>query len=481
MIFYHKGTKAQRFTKNFFGGSFVVAFFSVFLFSCTSEAKKENEVVIIDKEITWSKHIAPIVFKNCTPCHRPGESGPFNLLSYADALKKAKLIKFVTQTGYMPPWPADANYSHFIGEKVLSKTEIELLKLWVDNNCLRGDSLTEPQAPTFYTGSYFGKPDLIIKAQKPYAVKGNGTDAFLIMKFPYEIEKDTLIDFVEFVPGQRKLIHHVNGHLISYDANRTFNYMNGESIHEDTKAQLMDVYGQMHIPYADKLQPQFPTLTPNVVYYLPGYIPPSYPKEMGGYKLKKNGAFLLNNIHYGPSNKDLLDSSYINVFYRKSPIERPVTETQLGTFGISKIEPDFVIPPNEIKTFHTQTTLSQPISMLSVNPHMHLVGKTFWAFAVQANGDTIPIIKINKWDFRWQYYYTFKHPLKLEKGSTIFVYGTFDNTKNNPNNPFSPPQSITQGNGVESMKTTEEMFQFIFTYLPYKEGDENIDLERKTP
>src|ERR1700744_2443787 len=75
--------------------------------------------------VTWSRHIAPIIFKNCTPCHRPGESGPFNLLSYADAVKKAKLIKFVTQTRYMPPWPADPAYSHFIGENVLTPAEIE--------------------------------------------------------------------------------------------------------------------------------------------------------------------------------------------------------------------------------------------------------------------------------------------------------------------------------------------------------------------
>lgn len=475
MAFYHRDTKAQRFTKKILGAFFLIAFFGIFS-SCDSPSEKE-ETIITDKEITWSKHIAPIVYKNCSPCHRAGESGPFTLLSYADAVKKAKLIKFVTQTKYMPPWPADPNYSHFIGERVLTKTEIELLKVWVDTKCLRGDSLTEPKAPTFYTGSYFGKPDLIVKAQKAYAVKGNGTDAFLIMKFPYEIEKDTLIDFVEFVPGHRKLIHHVNGHLISYDSKRPFNYLTGESIHDDTRAQLMDVYTQMHLPYTDNLQPQFPTLTPNVVYYLPGYIPPSYPKQIGGYRFKKNGAFLLNNIHYGPSNKDVLDSSYINVFYRKTAIERPVTETQLGTFGISKIEPEFIIPPNEVKTFQTQTTLSQPISMLSINPHMHLIGKIFWAFALKPNGDTIPLIKINKWDFRWQYYYTFKHPVKLERGCTIFVFGTFDNTTKNPNNPFSPPQSITQGNGVESMKTTEEMFQFIYTYVPYKAGDEAIDLD----
>ncbi len=474
---YRRNKKKKRHTKILFCAS-LFFIFSVFLFSCAPSPKAE-EINLNGKEITWSNNIASIVYKNCTPCHRPGESGPFNLVSYADAVKKAKLIKFVTQTGYMPPWPADAGYSHFIGERVLSKTEIELLKIWADNNCLRGDSLNEPKAPLFYTGSFFGKPDLVIKAQKPYAVKGNGTDAFLIMKYPYEIEKDTLIDFVEFVPNQRKLIHHVNGHLVSYDNNRQFNYLSGASIHEDNRAQLMDAYAKMHIPYIDKMQPQFPTLTPNVVYYLPGFIPPSYPKEIGGYRFKKNGAFLLNNIHYGPSNKDVLDSSYINVFYRKTKIERPVTETQLGTLGISNIEPEFIIPPNEIKTFRTQKTLGQPISVLSVNPHMHLIGKTFWAFAIKPNGDTIPLIKINKWDFRWQYYYTFKHPVKLESGSTIFVYGTFDNTKKNPNNPFSPPRTITQGNGVESMKTTEEMFQFIFTYLPYKQDDEKIDLERK--
>jgi len=379
----------------------------------------------------------------------------------------------------MPPWPADPNYSHFIGERVLTPTEINLIKDWVNNNCNRGDSLKEPKAPVFYEGSFFGKPDLVIKPQKPYAVKGNGTDVFLIMKYPYQISKDTIIDFVEFVPGQRKLVHHVNGHLLNYDNNRKFNYTTGESIQEDTKTQLIDVYAKMHLPYTDNLQPKFPTLTPNVVYYLPGYIQPSYPNEIGGYKFNKHGAFLLNNVHYGPSNKDLLDSSYINVFYRKTPIKRKVTEKQLGTFGISKIEPDFFILPNQVKTFKTQTTLSQAISLLSINPHMHLIGKTFWAFAVKKSGDTIPLIKIDKWDFRWQYYYTFKHPVKLDAGSTIFVYGTFDNTTRNPNNPFNPPRLINQGNGIESMKTTEEMFQFIFTYMPYMKGDELIDLERK--
>ena len=449
---------------------FLVLLWALLLASCSNNKKEA---------ITWSKQIAPIIYKNCSSCHRPGEAGGFNLLSYSDAVKKSSLIKFVVSTGYMPPWPADANYSHFVGERVLTEKEIDEINNWATSGMQRGDSLKEPKAPIFFEGSYFGKPDLIIKPQKPVSIKGNGTDDFLILKYPYQIDKDTIIDFVEFVPNHRKLIHHVNGHLVSYDSKRKFNYLTGENTHSETKSKMMDLYKSFHIPYTDQLQPQFPTLTPNTVYYLPGYIPPAYPQEVGGVRLKKNGLFLLNNIHYGPSNIDLVDSSYINVFYRKKPIQRPLKETQLGTFGISKIEPDFIIPPNEIKTFTTQTTLPYNISILSVNPHMHLIGKSFWAFAIRSNGDTIPIIKINKWDFRWQYYYTFKHPLVLEKGTMIKVIGTYDNTSKNINNPFYPPQTITQGNGIESMKTTEEMFQFIFTYMPYKVGDEKIDLERK--
>ena len=96
-------------------------YFFILFISCTNNQVNE-EVTFSDEKITWSKHIAPILFKNCTSCHRPGESGPFNLLNYSDATKKAKLIKFVTQTGFMPPWPADVNYSHFVGERVLKKS-----------------------------------------------------------------------------------------------------------------------------------------------------------------------------------------------------------------------------------------------------------------------------------------------------------------------------------------------------------------------
>ena len=424
----------------------------------------------------WSEHVAPIIYKNCSPCHRPGEAGGFSLLSYHDAVKRARLIRFVTTTRYMPPWPADPTYSHFINERVLTDKEIALISEWVEQGAQRGDSTREPGPPKFFRGSVFRRPDLVIRPQHPIKITGNGTDVFYVLKYPYKISRDTIVDFVEFVPNQRKLVHHVNGHLVSYDEKRQFNYETGSDQSTDDRSKMMTIYEQMHVPYVDGKSPQFPMLTPNTVYYLPGYEPPAYPNGIGGYYLRKNGLFLINNIHYGPSAIDTYDSSYINVFFRKDPVTRPVSESQLGTFGLSKIEPEFIIPANTIKTFTTSYRIPADISVLSLNPHMHLIGKTFLSFAVTPSGDTIPLIRINKWDFRWQYYYTFKNPVKLPSGSVIYAIGTFDNTSANPNNPFQPPRIITQGNGNESMKTSEEMFQLMYTFMPYQHGDEQLPL-----
>jgi hypothetical protein len=449
--------------------------FIVFTFSFCTDNKKEE--IALSSVGTWSEHIAPVIFKNCSPCHRPGESGPFNLLTYEDAVKNANKIKFVTQSKFMPPWPADPSYVHFNGERVLSDSTIALIKKWVEDKTPRGDSLNEPKAPTFYPGSFFGKPDLVVKLQKPIQIKGNGTDAFLMVKYPFELSEEKYVQYVEFVPNQRKLVHHVNGHLLSYDESRTFNYWKGESDLRDALSNFTNAYAQMGLTYTDGKKPELPPLLPNVIYYLPGYQPPVYTADIGGFKLPRKGVFFLKNIHYGPSKSDCLDSSYINVFFRKSPPKRMVYETQLGTFGISKIEPELIIPPNEIKTFHTQVSIHTDISILSVNPHMHLIGKSYIAYAISPKGDTIRLVKINKWDFRWQYYYTYNNPVKIPKGSTIHVYATYDNTDKNPLNPFHPPQQIEQGEGNESMKTTEEMFQFIFTYMPYKSGDEKISFK----
>src|SRR4051812_43784461 len=95
----------------------------IFFFSC-SEKKH-------DAPVTWND-VAPVIYKNCSGCHRPGEAGGFSLLTYHDVVKRSGLVRFVTRSGYMPPWPADPAYSHFVGERRLTKEEKQRISDWVE-------------------------------------------------------------------------------------------------------------------------------------------------------------------------------------------------------------------------------------------------------------------------------------------------------------------------------------------------------------
>lgn len=48
--------------------------------------------VLCGQNVTFNRDIAPILFKQCAPCHRPGEAAPFSLLTYEDAKKRAEQI-----------------------------------------------------------------------------------------------------------------------------------------------------------------------------------------------------------------------------------------------------------------------------------------------------------------------------------------------------------------------------------------------------
>lgn len=184
----------------------------------------------------------------------------------------------------------------------------------------------------------------------------------------------------------------------------------------------------------------------------------------------------MNTLHYGPSYKDTTDRSRFNLWFTDTPPERPMRELALGTLGMSPVVPPLIIPPDTVMTFTTSMTVPKDISVITINPHLHLLGKHFLAYAVTPARDTIPLIRINNWDFRWQYAYTFTHMLHVPKGSVIRVEASFDNTANNPNNPHDPPHLVREPE-KGSMRTTDEMLQFFVNYLDYRPGDEQFSLE----
>jgi len=425
-------------------------------------------------DLTFAKDVAPIIHANCSPCHSNDGAAPFSLITYKDVAKRAKMIALVTANRYMPPWPADRNYAHFINEKALSEEQIETIKLWFENGCPPGDTanLLVPKFDNF--SSVLGKPDMIINV-RPISILGDNKDKFYVLKMPYQLPEAKFVRAVEFVPDKIQYTHHVNGHYLSFTP-ETNPFLGNDLLNIESDNYDQE-FKNMNLLNADG---SAPLRVHSAFNYLPGAFGVKYPMGIGGFLMTEKGAFIANDIHFGPSRKVLTDSSKLYIYFSDKAPNRPTFEIMMGTNGISEIVPPLQVPANAVTNHVSKLTIYNDISVLTVNPHMHLIGKKLKAYAIKPNGDTVKLISIPKWQFRWQYFYTYQHPVRIPKGSTIVVEAQFDNTASNPDNPNLPPKPIGErlDRGGASMRTTDEMLQFIITYMPYQKGDESIDLSQ---
>lgn len=422
--------------------------------------------------------VAPIMRIHCMPCHMEGRSAPFALVSYTDMRRKAATIRKMVVNRWMPPWPADTAYSRFLGERTLTARQIATIAAWVDQGSLLGDTAHLPPFSVFAEAARAGQhaagrePDAVVWLPDAFSIPGDNRDRFMIAKAPFELPRDTFLSGVEFVPGNRRAVHHMNGAMITYAEGAKQDVHAGAAYIDADSTPSLNAYADLLLQNDDGT---WPLLTPNMVNYLPGLSPPIYPAGIGGYFLPRKGAFLMNTLHYGPSMRDTTDRSRFNLWFSSTPPGRPMKELQLGTLGSSPVVPELVIPPDTVMTFRTSLHVPADISVLTVNPHMHLLGRSFLAYAVTPGRDTIPLVRIKDWDFRWQYAYTFPTMLHVPRNAVIHVEAVFDNTRANRNNPYDPPRAARAPQGMH-MRTTDEMLQFFVNYVDHRPGDELISL-----
>src|SRR3954469_9358545 len=115
---------------------------------------------VAEKNLTFTKDIAPILYQNCVSCHRPGEVAPVSLLDYQTVKNHADDIATVTESRYMPPWKAEAGHGDFMNERRLTPSQIELIQTWAKQGAMEGNAADLPSAPKFAEGWYLGEPDL---------------------------------------------------------------------------------------------------------------------------------------------------------------------------------------------------------------------------------------------------------------------------------------------------------------------------------
>jgi hypothetical protein len=413
------------------------------------------------KKITYHGDVAPILIKNCVECHRPGGIGPFALTTYENVAKRAKFIEKVTQSRYMPPFRADLSFQRYLNERGLSEEEITTISDWVKQGAIEGQKVKGQRFTASGDKSLRTLPGrqavneearLEFEMTKPYPVKGNGQEDFRYFNIPTNLNKDIYVKAIEFEVGNRKVLHHSR---LMTDTTRTMRAIDGlreddPRVKEFQKTPLEEEFLYGWVPGNDRIN-----------------FPPGTAKRI------RQGTDLLLNMHYAPSPIEESDQSGVRFYLTDSArVDREVRTLTLTENDITN-QP-FVLPAESKPTFYINYgPTQQAISLISVLPHMHFLGKAFRAFAITPGGELIPFVKINDWDYNWQMTYQFKTLLHLPKGSTIIAEATYDNTSQNPENPNQPAREVTYG-----WNSTSEMMNLVLYYIPYKEGDEARSQER---
>lgn len=404
-------------------------------------------VSIVGKsQVTWSDEVAEVVYNNCASCHNPSGIAPFSLMTYQEAYDYRLAISPAVANGDMPPWTADTTYQRYSHERILTTAERNTILDWVAQGAPEGNASNTPPQPVFANEGFLTQtPDLVIEAPV-YTSKANFIhDDYVCFSIPTGLLTDKKLKAFEVIPGNTSIVHHA---LIftdpagTYVSDTTTGYCNG------------------------------PT-TGLLGGYTPGALPTVFPGQGNinmGYTLEA-GSNIILAMHYPAGSAGLKDSTKLKLFfYDDATSIREITSLA----AISDLT--FTIPANTIDTLYkTSNSLPLDVSVLSVFPHMHLIGKSIEAYATTPANDTIKFARINEWDFDWQEFLFFEYIKKMPANSQLHGRAIYDNTSNNHHNPNNPPIDVHGG-----YNTTDEMFLVYFHFLLYQNGDENLNLDSLT-
>lgn len=385
----------------------------------------------------FNHDIAPIVFKHCAPCHRPGEAAPFSLLTYEDVKKRAKQIADVTRRRYMPPWLPEPG--SFTDEQRLSNEEIDAISSWARAGAPEGSGSVSP--PEFTEGWQLGPPDLIVEAPHSYTLPASGADVYWNFVLAPETKTTRYVRALEILPGTKKLVHHANLYV---DRARTAQEGPG-----------MD-------PLIERTA--FDPDDGHFLFWKPGLIPR---EEASSWQLDP-GNHLVLNVHLQPNGKSEEVQPVVGLYFTDQKPQKFPILIQLEHDG------NLNIPPGVREfTISDDFKLPEDAKILAVYPHAHYLGHVLEAYATLPSGERKSIIQIMNWDPNWQSVYTYRDPLLLPKDTVISMRYRYDNSAGNVRNPNHPPKRVKAGN-----QATDEMGHLWLEILAAGPGDRRREFEQ---
>jgi peroxiredoxin/mono/diheme cytochrome c family protein len=429
----------------------------------------KDTVVKAPTKVTFHKDVAPILQKNCQTCHRPGEVGPFSLMTYKQAVTWAEDVKEYTATRKMPPWkPTAAEYA-FHNDRRLTDAEIKTLAAWVDGGTPEGDPKDAPPPAKFIDGWNLGKPDLILTSGDEFHLGASGPDTFRCYVLPTNLPEDKYIIGFEVKPGNPRIVHHTLNYWDLTGKARKLELSAKEKASEDDRDRGPGYSAAMGVGFLPGTSPRegVPPIG-NFGGWAPGQVARFLPNSTG-YLLPK-GADVILQVHYHRNGKPEKDQTQLALYFAKKPVERPYQNVVLGPRN-----PLFLNIPAGKENHKIEGTLylHTDCTMHSVMPHMHLIGKSVTVWMTPPGGEKVTLVEIKEWDYNWQETYWFKEPLKLKAGTRLDIEAIYDNSSKNPNNPRTPPALVMFGE-----QTTNEM---LFGFFGVTSEDRKRVIARPIP
>lgn len=394
-----------------------------------------------EREVTFNKQIAPIIFNNCASCHRPGAAAPFSLLSYQDVAKRAKLISSVTRSRYMPPWKAEHSSIDFSDQRRLSDIEIALLDQWVKDGVPEGSAADAPPSPKFSSDWRLGKPDMLIEVPASFTVPADGPDVYRNVGLALGLTEDKWLTAIEMKSSANSVVHHV-----LYFADPT------------GKAHTQNEGGQ--IGY-DGLIPGVAAV--GLGGWALGAQPHMQPAGLAQ-KLPKGSDFIIN-YHFHPNGKVESEKATIALYFTAEAPNRTLTTIQLPP--VFSLFSGLDIPAGE-KDYVLKDSFTLPVDFeaVSVGAHAHYIATKIKLTATLPSGELLTLLSIGDWDFAWQDRYYFDHFVSLPKGTRLDAEVHWNNSSDNPRNPSTPPGRVTWGE-----QSKDEMGAIGLQGVPHEEAD----------
>jgi hypothetical protein len=384
---------------------------------------------------SFNKDVAPILYKNCVSCHRPGEIAPMSLLDFQSARPWAKAIQTAVATQKMPPWFADPRYGHFENDARLSAKDIETIKTWVAGGAIEGDPKDLPAPPKFAEGWRLGKPDAVVDIGEDFTVPA-GSDLYKNFTVQTNFTEGKWIRAAQVLPGNRKVVHHVHFSILederpSSGVNRPapasyFEVEDGLS-RVKTDAPVIDdaCATDGGIANLDGFEVgSFATM-------LPGKGPDIYDAFGDGSTAKYIPAHakVRFQIHYAKVSEAQVDRTSVGLYLASRVPDRPLKRVDLRNRF-------FLIPAgdsnHEVKRCYS---VEQDKLLLAITPHAHYRAHDATYELVHADGRHEIVLAVPHYSFNWQLQYRLKDPVLMEKGSQMIVTFHYDNSVNNPANP----------------------------------------------